>query len=73
MQHRATKMVTEFNWMDYNIKIGDNDTRRKRSDLIQIFKIVKGLEEVEVDWNKNLNRISPVLSHMHHIVIENKV
>ena len=53
VQRRATKMVTELRGMDYNLRLKELglttlETRRKRGDLIQIFKIVKGLEEVDL-------------------------
>ena len=48
VQHRVTKKVTELSGMDARLKnlvIMMLRTRRKRDNLIQIFKIVKGLEE----------------------------
>lgn len=45
-------MVTGFRGLDYNIRLNKFgtmtlETRRERSNLIQIFKNVKGLEEVD--------------------------
>ena len=74
VQRRATKMVTELRGMDYVLrlkKLGltSLETRRKRGDLIQIFKIVKGLEEV--DLGVKIGRSRPGLSHIHQIEREN--
>ena len=74
VQHRATKMVTELRGMDYNLRLKKMGlttlgTRRKKGDLIQIFKIVKGLEEV--DLGVKIGRDRPGLSHTHQIVRDN--
>ena len=74
VQRRATKMVTELRGMDYNLRLKELglttlETRRKRGDLIQIFKIVKGLEEVEL--GVRIGKSRPGLSHMHQIGRDN--
>ena len=45
----------------------DLETRRKRRDLIQIYKLVNGLEEVDIGMKigKNMSR-----SHSHQLVTE---
>ena len=49
----ATRMVMELRGLEYpeRLKImgfTDLEMRRKRGDLIQLFKIAKGLEEVDL-------------------------
>jgi ribonuclease P/MRP protein subunit RPP40 len=51
VQRRATKLVVQMNGMSYEeiLKFLDMttlETRRVRGDLIEVFKIVKGMEDV---------------------------
>ena len=53
IQKRATKMVIELRAMEYEerleiLGLTTLETRRKRGDLIQIFKIFKGIEKVDI-------------------------
>ena len=53
IQKRATKMVIELRGKEYEERLKclvmtSLETRRKRGDLIQIYKITKGFEEVEL-------------------------
>ena len=53
VQHKATKMVQELKGYSYYerlraLGITDLETRRKRGDLIQIYKVINGLEEVNI-------------------------
>ena len=53
IQKRATKMVIELRAMEYEERLGvlgltTLENRRKRGDLIQIYKIHKGIEKVDI-------------------------
>ena len=73
VQRKATGMVLELRGMEYGDrlkKLGytDLEMRRKRGDLIQLYKIANGLEEVDLGvkmGRKNIGR-----SHTHQIVRE---
>ena len=46
-------MVVELRWMSYyqgleKLGLTDLESRRRRRDLIQLFKVIKGFEEVEL-------------------------
>lgn len=52
VQRRATRLISEFVGLSYEerlkkLNITTMETRRIRADLIQVFKIVKGLDKVE--------------------------
>ena len=74
VQMRATRMVQELKGMEYGErlkKLGytNLEMRRKRGDLIQLYKIANGLEEVDLGikmGEKNVSR-----SHTHQISREN--
>ncbi len=56
IQKRATKMVIELRGLVYEdrlkeLGITSLETRRKRGDLLQIYKIMKGFEKVKIDIN----------------------
>ena len=75
VQRRATGMVFELRGLEYEERLErlgytDLDKRRKRGDLIQLYKITKGLEEVEIDANMNMginNLGRPKRSHAYQI------
>ena len=51
VQHRATKMIANFGILPYEerlrrLKLTTLETRRLRGDLIEVFKILKGFENV---------------------------
>ena len=51
VQKRATRMIDGFTDKDYNDRLKELgpttvETRRKRGDLIEAFKIIKGFEDV---------------------------
>ena len=53
VQHRATGMVIELRGMSYyqrleKLGLTDLESRRRRGDLIQLFKVIKGFEEVDI-------------------------
>lgn len=64
IQPRATKMVTELRRMSY-VGVYKFETRSKRGHLIQIYKIIQGLEEL--DWGINVHRDRPELAHKYQI------
>ena len=52
VQRRATRMILECKGLDYEerlikTRLTTLETRRLRADLIQVFKIVQGLEDVD--------------------------
>ena len=58
VQRRATKIPTKLSKMSYDHRLGQLGLtslkdRRVRGDLIQMFKIMKGMEVVK--WEKDLN------------------
>ena len=74
LQRRATGMVLELNGLEYEdrlAKLGytDLEQRRKRGDLIQIFKIFRGLEEVDI--GVHIGRNNSGRSHAYQIEREN--
>jgi ribonuclease P/MRP protein subunit RPP40 len=53
IQHRATKLIPELRHLDYRerlkaLNLTTLEIRRLRGDLIQVFKIMKGFEVVEL-------------------------
>ena len=51
VQHRATKMITNFHNLSYEQRLSELmlttlETRRLRGDLIQVFKIMKGFDDL---------------------------
>ena len=61
IQRRATKLVIEIRHMEYEERLRvpgltNLDDRRKRGDMIQIYKIVNGIEEVEINMGTENNR-----------------
>ena len=72
VQHRATGMVIELRGMSYyqrleKLGLTDLVSRRRRGDLIQLFKVIKGFEEVDIGIKRrgNIGR-----KHTHQIVRE---
>ena len=52
VQRRATKMISECKGMEYyerlkRLKLTTLETRRLRADLIEVYKIMNGLEGIE--------------------------
>ena len=68
IQHRATRLCPSIKKKRYEdrlkiMRLTTLVTRRKRGDLIQLFKILNGLDRVEwnnelskADWGANLRR-----------------
>ncbi len=53
VQHKATKIVEELKGYSLRILgITELESRRKRGDLIQIYKLVNGLEEVNIELRR---------------------
>ena len=74
VQRRATGMVLELKGLGYEerlkrLGLTDMELRRKRGDLIQLYKICNGLEEV--DLGMNIGRENIGRSHTHQISREN--
>ena len=75
IQRRATKMVLEIRHMGYEerlrvLGLTNLDDRRKRGDMIQIYKIVNGIEEVEINMGTENNRGDANRRHGHQILRE---
>ena len=73
VQRRATGMVLELRGLEYEERLRrlgytNLELRRKRGDLIQLYKVSKGLEEV--DLGVNMGRGIGGRSHTHQIVRE---
>ena len=52
VQHRATRLVIDFRSLSYEqrlsrLKLTTLETRRLRGDLIEVFKIMKGFDNVD--------------------------
>ena len=52
VQRRVTKLVLELKDMSYeerlrSLKLQSLETRRLRGDMIEVFKILKGLDDVD--------------------------
>ena len=61
VQRRATKMVKGFNTMEYNerlyrLNLDSLHFRRKRGDLLQVYKILKGIENIESNKFFSINQ-----------------
>ena len=70
VQRRATRMVVELKGLEYGERLKrlgytDLELRRKRGDLIQLYKVSKGLEEV--DLGMTIGRGNVGRSHTHQI------
>jgi ribonuclease P/MRP protein subunit RPP40 len=73
VQRKATKMFNELRGCRYHERLSklgltDLENRRKRGDLIQIFKLVYGLEVVDIGIKKWENVTQR--SHTHQLVRE---
>jgi hypothetical protein len=60
IQRRATKMVFEIRSLSYEERLNalgltTLELRRKRSDLIQTYKIINGIDEVDIDMGTGRN------------------
>ena len=79
IQRRATKMVIELRTMGYEerlrtLGLTTLEARRKRADLIQTYKIINRVEEVDINMGtgNNLRRggVNPGRRHGHQIEVE---
>ena len=73
VQRRATGMVVDLKGLEYGERLKrlgytDLELRRKRGDLIQLYKVSKGLEEV--DLGMTIGRGNVGRSHTHQIAKE---
>ena len=60
IQRRATKMVFEIRSLSYEERLNalgltTLELRRKRTDLIQTYKIINGIDEVDIDMGTGRN------------------
>jgi hypothetical protein len=60
IQRRATKMVIEIRTLKYEDRLRELglttlELRRKRGDLIQVYKIINGFDEVDIDMGTGHN------------------
>jgi len=60
IQHRATRLVPEFKRIEYGdrlkkLRLTTLETRRKRGDLIQFYKVVNGHDHIK--WKKSPEKI----------------
>ena len=74
VQRRATKMVQNLRHMDYpnrlrTLGLPTLEYRRQRADMIQVYKIMAGLEDMEID---NLFQISTSRTRGHTLRIHQK-
>ena len=79
IQKRATKMVIELRSMEYEdrlkeLRLSTLESRRKSGDLIQTYKIINKIEEVDIDMGTGHNFMvgggNPTRRHGHQIEIE---
>ena len=73
IQKRATEMIIELKGLEYKerlsrLGITSLETRRKRGDLIQIYKITKGFEEVELGLRRTEGIEGVNRRHNHQII-----
>ena len=74
VQRRATKMVIEIRSLEYEdrlleLKLTTLEMRRKRGDMIQIYKIFNGIDEVEIGLGISRNE-GPYSKHSHNFLIQ---
>ena len=72
IQKRATKMVIELRGMEYEerleaLGLTTLDIRRKRGDMIQIYKIMKGVETVGINMEPDKSYKNIERRHRHQI------
>ena len=73
VQHRATKMINEFKSYDYETRLRkcnltSLDERRTRGDLIQVFKIVKGLDKLDFNHFFEYNNSGKTRGHKYKLI-----
>ena len=60
VQHRVTRIVARLKKEEYRVRLKEMrlttlETRRKRGDLIQLYKVVNGHDHIK--WNNDLEKI----------------
>jgi len=73
VQHRATKMITEIRRLDYETRLRkcnliSLEERRTRGDLIQVFKIVKGIDKLNFNHFFEYSNYSSTRGHKYKLV-----
>ena len=73
IQHRATKMIEECKGMTYNERLAETklitlDERRTRGDLLEVFKMVKGISKVDYTTFFELAKNNRTRGHAYKLV-----
>ena len=68
VQRRATKLVKSLSHLDYNerlirLKLDSLNFRRRRADMIQVFRIIKGIDKIDHSLFFTLNPNSRTRGH----------
>jgi len=73
VQHRATRMISECRGQDYESRLArvgliTLEDRRSRGDLIEVFKIIKGVDKVDYRNFFELANYSVTRGHRYKII-----
>ena len=73
VQHKATRLIPGFDEISYEdrlrrLKLPTLEHRRKRGDMIQVFKVVKGFDRIDPSRLFNFNVDGRTRGHPYKIV-----